>query len=191
VVKSIRLNLVSPHLFLLHIEWEDGVAARPDVSLIWRGTMNNTNEAWSEEEDGLLAALYPEASQLELLQAFSRFSWYRICDRAKEHDIRRALPRQGRARLNFYHRTMTGQDLEAVAGLVQEPEKKERMQEIANALARETLRGELSAHWWLPLDEISYISDFEGIEGVLNGEGMEDGLNHPDESPPHSASHFR
>ena len=191
VIKSIRLNLVSPHLFLLHIEWEDGVAARPDVALIWRGTMNNTNEAWSQEEDGLLAALYPEASQLEVMKAFPRFPWSRICNRACVHKIIRTLPPQGRARINVYHRTMTYQDLDAVAALVQEPEKKERMREIANELARGTLRGELSAHWWLPLDEISYISDFEGIEDVLNGEGMEDGLNHPAESLRRSASDSR
>src|SRR5260370_5689146 len=117
VIKSIRLNLVSPHLFLLHIEWEDGVAARPDVALIWRGTMPNTNDAWSEEEDEALMTLYPEASQLELMEAFPRFSWYRICDRGMEHGIRRILPRQGRAPVNQYHRTMTYQDLYAVARL--------------------------------------------------------------------------
>jgi hypothetical protein len=175
VVKAIKLNLVSPHLFLLHIEWEDGVAARPDVALIWRGTMSNTNEAWSEEEDDALAVLYPEASQLELMKAFPRFSWYRICDRATEHKILRTLPRQGRAPVNTYHRTMTYQDLYSVAGLVQEPDEKERLQEIASELAKETLRGELSAHWWLPLDEISYINDFADMENYLNGGSISDG----------------
>jgi DNA invertase Pin-like site-specific DNA recombinase/predicted nucleic acid-binding OB-fold protein len=178
VVKAIKLNLVSAHLFLLNIEWEDGVAARPDVALIWRGTMPNTNEAWSEEEDSALMALYPEASQLELMKAFPRFSWYRICDRGMEHGIRRILPRQGRAQVNQYHRTMTYQDLYAVARLVQEPDEKERMQEIANELAKETLRGELSAHWWLPLDEISYISDSDDMEDFLNGGSIQDGLLH-------------
>ncbi|MBV9706138.1 MAG: hypothetical protein JO125_01865, partial [Chloroflexi bacterium] len=77
VIKEIKLNIVSSHLFLLHIEWEDGIAARPDVALIWRGTMSNTNEAWSAEEDDSLAAMYPKASQIELMKAFPRFSWYR------------------------------------------------------------------------------------------------------------------
>ncbi|HEX6552130.1 MAG TPA: hypothetical protein VF026_05155 [Ktedonobacteraceae bacterium] len=93
--------------------------------------------------------------------------------------MRRTLPRQGRAQVNQYHRTMTYQDLEAVAALVQEPDQKERMQEIANALARETLRGGLSAHWWLPLDEISYVSDFDDIESMLNGRPLEGGSPHP------------
>ena len=81
---------------------------------------------------------------------------------------------------------MTYQDLEAAAGLVQEQEAKERMQEIANALAKGMLRGELSAHWWLSLDEISYIGDFDGPDkgmdnstrdsrDYLHGESVTDG----------------
>jgi len=189
VIKEIKLNIVSSHLFLLHIEWEDGIAARPDVALIWRGTMSNTNEAWSAEEDDVLAAMYPKASQIELMKAFPRFSWYRICDRAKERDIRRTITLHGRTPINLYHRTVSYQDLAAVADLVREPNEKERLQEIANALAKGTLRGELSAHWWLPLDEISYVSDFDDVDDYLNGDSTQDALPHPNESPPHSASH--
>lgn len=141
--------------------------------------MPNTNDAWSEEEDNTLAILYPSAPQIELMKAFPRFSWYRICDRAKEHDIRRVLPPQGRARVNIYHRTMSWQDLESVAGLVQEPNEKERVQEIANELARKTLRGELSTHWWLPLDEISYLGVFDGTDDYLNDGSIPDGSHHP------------
>ncbi|HLI87720.1 MAG TPA: recombinase family protein [Ktedonobacteraceae bacterium] len=163
VVKAIKLNMVSSHLFLLHIIWEDGVAARDDVALIWRGTMPNTNEAWSREEEETLFAMYHEAAQVELMQAFPRFSWYRICDHAKENGIyRNRSLTTGRGMANLYHRTVSWQDLEAVARLVEEPAAKERMQEIANTLAKETLRGQLSAHWWLPLDEVSYLSLLDG-----------------------------
>ncbi|WP_040442409.1 recombinase family protein [Ktedonobacter racemifer] len=178
VIREIKLNIVSSHLLLLHIEWEAGIALHPDVALIWRGTMPNTNDAWTPEEDALLFSLYPVASQTELMSAFPRFSWYRICDRAIEHGIRRAIPRQGRAHVNVYHRTMSWQDLESVANLVDEPEQKERMQEIANELAKSTLRGELSAHWWLPLDEISYL-DID--EGYFNGDSNPDGSHRPGE----------
>ncbi|BCL81112.1 recombinase family protein [Ktedonobacteria bacterium brp13] len=176
VIKEIKLNIVSNHLLLLHIEWENGIAIRPDVALIWRGAMPNTNEAWTPEEDALLLSIYSTGSQIELMRAFPRFSWYRIYDRAKAHGIRRTLPRQGRALINVYHRTMTYQDLESVANLVDEPEQKERMQEIANELAKSTLRGELSSHWWLPLDEISY---FDIDENYFNGESIPDGSHHP------------
>jgi hypothetical protein len=52
------------------------------------------------------------------------------------------------------------------------------MREIADELARGTLRGELSAHWWLPLDEISYLSVLDEMD-YLNGESMKDGSPHP------------
>jgi hypothetical protein len=179
VVKGIKLNNVSAHLFLLHIEWEDGVAARPDVALIWRGSMANTNEAWSKEEEKTLFAMYPEASQIELMKTFSRFSWYRICDHAKENGIyrNRAVTNTGPWRTNPYHRTMSYQDLEAVASLVKKPDEQKRMQGMANELAKATMRGELSAHWWLPLDEISYLSDFDDMD-YLNGGSIQDGSHH-------------
>ncbi len=179
VVKDIKLNIVSPHLFLLHIVWEDGIAACPDVALIWRGAMPNTNETWSVEEDDALSVLYPEASQIELMKAFPRFSWYRICDRGMEHGLRRTLPRHGGAPVNQYHRTMTYQDLDAVAALVQKPDEKDRMQETANELAKGTLRGELSAHWWLPLDEISYTYSFQDMDDYVNDGSIPDGSRHP------------
>ncbi len=179
VIREIKLNMVSAHLFLLHIEWEDGVAARPDVALIWRGTMPNTNEPWTPEEEKKLFAIYPKASQVELMQTFPRFSWYRICDHAKENGIyrNRAMTNTSPWQTNPYHRTVSYQDLEAAAGLVQEQEKKERMQEIANILAKQTFRGKLSVHWWLPLDEISYLGDLDET-AYLNGGSIQDGLRH-------------
>jgi len=181
VIREIKLNMVSAHLFLLHIEWEDGIALRPDVALIWRGAMPNTNEGWSKEEDEALIAIYPEASQIELMKAFPRFSWYRIYDRAKLHGIRRnrSMTSAGPRRANPYHRTMTYKDLEAVANLTDKPDEKERLQEIANELARRTLSGGLSAHWLLPLDDISYVSDFDAMDDMFNGYSLEDGSHHP------------
>ncbi|GCE27422.1 hypothetical protein KDA_29060 [Dictyobacter alpinus] len=168
VIKEIKLNIISPHLFLLNIIWENGIATSPDVALIWRGAMPNTNDAWTPEEDNLLRSLYPTASQIELMKAFPRFSWYRIYDRAKLYSTRRALPRQGRALVNIYHRTVTYEDLESVADLVSTPQEKEQVQEITNTLAKSTLRGELTAYWWLASDKISY-SDFLNDGSNLDG----------------------
>jgi hypothetical protein len=36
------------------------------------------------------------------------------------------------------------------------PEKKKRIRQAANQLAKETLRGSVSAYWWLPLDSIRF-----------------------------------
>jgi hypothetical protein len=117
-----------------------------------------------------LKKLYPVASQLEIMQAFPRLSWAST----KHHawalgaDDRIGI-RKGRIRINPYHRTMAYQDLAAAAALVKNTYEQERLQEVANALSEETKRGQVSAHWWLPLDEISYLADFEDGDYYDNG----------------------
>lgn len=156
VAKEVKLDILSPHLFRLHIIWENGIAVRPDVALVWRGVTPNICEDWSEEEDMIMRRCYSEDSQIELMKALPHRAWYRICDRAQVLNLRRNLPHQGRARVNVYHRTMRFDDLEAVAQLGQGLKEKERLCQIANELAEGTMRGGLSAYWWLPLEGIGY-----------------------------------
>lgn len=54
VAKEVRLDMLSAHLFRLNIAWENGIAVRPDVALLWRGITPNNSEAWTEEEDALI-----------------------------------------------------------------------------------------------------------------------------------------
>ena len=145
VAKEVKLDMLSPHLFRLYIVWENGIAVRPDVALVWRGVTPNICEEWSEEEDNMMRRYYPERAQIELMRAFPRRAWYRICDRAQVLNLRRSLPHQGRARVNGYHRTMRYDDLEAVANLGESREEKERLCQIANELAQQTMRGSLTA----------------------------------------------
>ncbi len=42
--------------------------------------------------------------------------------------------------------------------LVEGEEEKARVSEVVNDLAKRTMRGSLNAHWWLPLDTVSYVS---------------------------------
>jgi hypothetical protein len=156
VAKEVKLDMLSPHLFRLYIAWENGIAVRPDVALVWRGVTPNICEEWSEEEDNMMRSFYPEKPQIELMQAFPHRAWYRICDRAQVLNLRRSLPHQGRTRVNGYHRTMRYDDLEAVAILGTSREEKERLCQIADELARQTMRGGFSVHWWLPLEGVSY-----------------------------------
>ncbi len=174
VIKEIKLKKVSEHLLLLHIEWEDGVAARPDVALIWRGSsLGGPTEELSEAEANTLKELYPVGSQLEIMQAFPLLSWASIKHHAWKLGVDdRIHIRKGRIRVNPYHRTMTYQDLRAVTTLVERPYEQERMQEVANMLSGETKRGEISAHWWLSPDEISYL-DFEE-EDFYDNSGIND-----------------
>src|SRR5207244_4419026 len=51
LVKQVTVNNLSPHLFSLYIVWQDGIAIRPDVALLWRGGALKEMEGWSEEEE--------------------------------------------------------------------------------------------------------------------------------------------
>ena len=50
VIKQIRLHSISPHLFLLHVEWQNGIAACADLALIWRGMGPKSAENGHEEK---------------------------------------------------------------------------------------------------------------------------------------------
>ena len=191
VAKEVKLDMLSPHLFRLYIIWENGIAVRPDVALVWRGVTPNICEEWSIEEDNFMRKYYPTSPQIDLMRALPHRAWYRICDRAQVLDLRRSLPSQGRTRVNVYHRTMRYDDLEAVVQLGQSMEQKERLCQIANELAERTMRGGLSTHWWLPLAGISYAGagNNEACEvddvDLFNLSVFPCGVPHPAESPHH------
>jgi hypothetical protein len=119
VAKEVRLDMLSPHLFRLYIAWENGIAVRPDVALLWRGITPNNSEAWTEEEDELMRLYYPDRPQIEVMQALPRFAWNRILERAQDLNIRRTVWHPGPHQLNLYHRTVRYDDLTAVAQLMQ------------------------------------------------------------------------
>lgn len=156
VIRDIRLRMLSTHLFLLQIEWQNGIAACPDVALLWRGASPNTAEDWTPKEDAVLTEQYHSAPQVQIMQALPSRAWNRILERAQVLGLRRRISHAGPRQFNVYHRTMTYRDLEAAAALVHDPEHQDRLRYVANDLARRTMRGGLSAHWWLPLDAISY-----------------------------------
>jgi hypothetical protein len=76
-------SIISPHIFRLSFIWENGIAVRLDVALVWRGVTPNTSEEWSEEEDKLMRLLYPDNPQVEIMQALPRRAWNRILERAQ------------------------------------------------------------------------------------------------------------
>ena len=170
VAKEVKLDMLSPHLFRLYIVWENGIAVRPDVALLWRGMTPNNSEAWTEEEDHLMRQYYPHKPQIEVMQALPRWAWNRVLERGQvlklRCDIVPSLNFNGPHPVNRYHRTMRYDDLTAAEQLVQGEEEKERIRYIVNRLAQQTMRGSVSAHWFLPLDSISYA----GLDGALGDE---------------------
>jgi hypothetical protein len=161
VIEDIRLNALSSHLFLLHVTWQTGIAVCPDIALVWRGMSPNTGDDWTPEEDDIMRSLYPKGAQVELMQALPQRGWNRILERAQMLGMRRAISHAGPHPFNVYHRTMRYDDLEAAASLVDDPAQQEFLREQIDALARQTVRGGLSAHWLLSLDRVSYASDAE------------------------------
>jgi DNA invertase Pin-like site-specific DNA recombinase len=156
VVQDIKLNILTPHLFQLHVVWQNGMATCPDIALLWRGMAPKTEHAWSEEEDAIMRTLYASAEQEDLMRRLPDRTWSRIYERAQDLQLRRTLPHNGPHPFNTYHRTLTYNDLEAVAGLVSAEIQQDRMRQVVNDLARRTMRGGLTAHWWLLLEQISY-----------------------------------
>jgi hypothetical protein len=156
VIREITLNTLSAHLFLLRVEWQKGIAVRPDIALIWRGKEARIGYQWTPEEEAALRATYSDQSQLEIMRALPRRVWQSIREHASGLGLRRVNYATDATGVNPYHATMSYDDLEAVANLVTDPQQQERVREVANSLARKTAPGGLSAHWWLPLDLISY-----------------------------------
>jgi hypothetical protein len=142
----------------------------PDVALLWRGMSSPSNQEWTEEEDELMRRLYPKESQEEVMRALPRRAWGRIGTQAQLLGLRRSVPHAGPHPFNLYHRTVSYNDLDAAANLVDDPHQQERLREVVNTLAKQTMRGNLSVHWWLPLDMVSYA----GKNGDFGGNGGED-----------------
>src|SRR5579859_4026071 len=133
--------MLSAHLFRLQVTWQTGIAACPDVALVWRGMTPNTAGAWTPEEDDLMWSLYPKSPQVEVMQALPCRAWDRIRDRAQVLGLRRATSHAGPHPFNVYHRTMRYDDLEAAARLVDDPAQQDCLRELVNVLAQQTVSG--------------------------------------------------
>lgn len=161
VIRDIRLNMISAHLFILQVTWQTGIAICPDVALVWRGMSHATVGDWTPEEDEIMRRMYPVSPQVEIMQALPYRAWNRIKQRAKVLRLRRNAPQNGPHPINVYPDTMRYDDLETAARLVDDPTQQDRLRELVNALAQQTVRGGLSAHWWLPLGAVSYVQNAE------------------------------
>ena len=92
---------------------------------------------------------------IPLVRTWSRNSRYEPGHEHQQCSIR--LGRQRLVQVLCQHLlTLRLDDLEAVAQFGQGPKEKERLCQIANELAKRTIRGSLPAYWWLPLDGIGY-----------------------------------
>lgn len=158
LVKQCKVNNISPHLFHLYIVWEDGIATRPDVALLWRGVARKDLAGWTAEEDNIIRILYPRNTQLEIMDSLPQRSFVLVRDRAVFLGVRREAERSGRKKVNTYHATVSFADLQAAMQYANDGEDKAYVCTIVNSLAENTSKGETSAYWPIPVDVVGFSS---------------------------------
>lgn len=159
LVKQVTLNNISPHLFRLYIVWQDGVATRPDVALLWRGKAVMDNEGWSEEEEGIIRAHWPHGGQLDVMRLLPLRTWTSIRQHANARGIVRSKElKGGRRKVNPYYETISYADLEAAMIYAVNEEDRVYMCEKVNELAEQTPRGYISTYLPLPVDIVGFSS---------------------------------
>ncbi|SRR6266566_690948 len=169
LVKHMEINNISPHLFSLYIIWQDGVAKRPDVALLWRGNAVREMEGWSEEENAALRACWPLGNQLEVMRRFPSRTYTSLRQHANTLGVFRAKElKAGRKKINLYEQTISYKDLEAAIQYTATgvEEDKTYICEIVNDLAEVTPTGQLRPYWPLPVEIVgfsSFVSDEEGL----------------------------
>jgi hypothetical protein len=154
LVQQITVERLSPHLYSLYIIWQDGVARRPDIALLWRAVALRGKEGWSTEEDTLIKTLWPTAHPLDVLRHLPERSRDSIANRAIELGVNRTF-RTGGQKVNPYHRSMTYADLAAAMQRVNK-EDEEYICGILNDMAEKTKRGEILAYWPLPIERVGF-----------------------------------
>lgn len=166
LVKQVVINNISPHLFRLYIVWQDGIATRPDVALLWRGKAVMDNEGWSEEEEAIICTHWPKGQQLDIMRLLPMRTWTSIRQHANAIGIVRSKElKGGRRKVNHYYETISYADLEAAMTYAENGEDKVYMCEKVNELAEQTPRGYISTYWPLPVDIVGFSSFTSNEEG--------------------------
>ena len=195
LVKRVIVNNLSPHLFYLYIIWQDGIATRPDVALLWRGMPVSDTQEWSEEDNALVRAYWPKGQQREVLKLFPLRTWTSIKKQANTIGVHRSKElKSGSQKVNPYHETMTYKDLETAmqfthadclqdetallfygsleeASQYDEEEGNAYICEIVNELAATTRKGKMTAYWPWSVEVVGF-SSFTNDEGGLSGTGL-------------------
>jgi len=152
LVQQITVDRLSPHLYSLYIIWQDGVARRPDIALLWRGVAVRGKDGWSTEEDESIRTYWPDAHPIEIMRRLPERSIDSIANRAIELGVSRTF-RTGGQKVNPYSRSMTYTDLEAAIQRVSE-EDEAYICGMLNDMAEKTKRGEIIAYWPLPVERV-------------------------------------
>jgi hypothetical protein len=169
LVNQVTVNKLAPHLYSLFIIWQEGIAVRPDVALLWRGSAKREAQGWSAEEDELIRTYWPETHPLEIMHMMPERSNINIASRALQLGVKRTL-RTGRTKLNVYERTVTYADLQAAMEYAGEQDIS-YICELINEMAAKTTHANITAYWPLPVEVVGFctvIDDETGQSSVAS-----------------------
>lgn len=165
LIEEVKLNSISPHLFVLTTTWisplarpKDGKdSPRDDVALLWRcmPTKSEETNAWTTEEEDALRALYPDRPLQELMQAIPNKTRGQIKNKAYHMGVLRDfwhIKDDGEK----YHWTVSYRDLQEVTKFADTEDEKAFLWREINSMAEQTKRGDLTPLWFLPIDAISF-----------------------------------
>jgi len=166
LIEEVKIQSISPHLFLLHITWiiplaterEDG---REDIALLWRCTPTKDAEVneWTLEEDNALRALYPCSPQLALMQAIPYKTPGMMKNRAFHLGVRRIGKKHDTERFSL---TVMYADLEAAATFAKTEDRKAFLWKEINILSQQAKKGKdtnITALWLFAVDMVSFVQN--------------------------------
>jgi hypothetical protein len=179
LIDEVKIQSISPHLFLLHITWIRPLAnERDDVALLWRSTPTKSEEVnvWTEEEDTTLAALYPCSPQLALMQGLP----YKTPGMMKNRAFHLGVQRQGKKHdPERFSLTVMYADLEAAATFAKTEERKKLLWYEINSLSQQAKKGKdtnITALWFFSVDMVSFVQSHNVTDVVkegLSGQGKQ------------------
>ena len=166
LVKQITVSNLSPHLFRLYIIWQDGIATRPDVALLWRGHAVRDEEGWREEENEIACQYWSDGKQLEIMRLLPLRSWTSIRQHANAMGMLRSQEQRfGGHRKLAVHETMTYKNLEVALGSAENGEDEAYLCEVINTLAEGASRKIMTSYWPVPVDIVGFSSFVSNEEG--------------------------
>ncbi len=169
LVSEVKIHVIAPHLYTLHITWVQPMAAdRDDVALIWRSdpTRTEITTEWMKEEEDAVRELYPTSEQIVLMQRIPNKTPGQI--RKKARELKVAWRKIGIERHFWW--TITYTDLEVAAQFTTTQEQKELLWQEINRMAENTRRGKLTESWFLPIDMLSFSHVLE--DTAVNDDGL-------------------
>jgi hypothetical protein len=163
LIESIQVEVISPHVYALCINWITPISTRGDTALLYRSSISRA--VWTLEEEEFLRAIYHDSEKIEILQRFPNRSWGTITHRTYKMRLKRTI--HPRFKESDFHDELAYNDLVKTCeyyGIDPESEEGQSILWMLNTCATQAGKKEIIFHWLLPAEKKS-------IKSVIEGEG--------------------